>query len=307
MRQIIRLLPIVAALSLCMPGQARAEQDPVPNPQDQRMRTVNYDPSQVVHLSTAVGATLVVAFGSSEAVTAVAVTDSKDLAASPRGNFLFFKSKQALPLQPVIVLTTGPAGTRRYVFDIHTAPIADLGPDAPDVFYSVQFRYPGDEAAARRDSAAAAATRHQAELAQELVDAHAREADTELRLAHEQMERSARDPFHGDRNWHYVAQGDRSIMPLEVFDNGFSTVFRFPGNVRIPGVFVIDPDGKEATPNYAVKGDLLQVDSVARGWRLRDGQTVLCIWNLGFNPAGNPPGTGTASPDVQRITKESPK
>ncbi len=111
----------------------------------------------------------------------------------------------------------------------------------------------------------------------------------------------------GDRNWHYVAQGDRSILPLEVFDNGFSTVFRFPGNVRIPSVFMIDPDGKEATANYAVKGDLVQVDSVARGWRLRDGQTVLCIWNRAFNPVGQNPETGTTSPNVQRVVRDAPQ
>ena len=111
------------------------------------------------------------------------------------------------------------------------------------------------------------------------------------------------DPFFGSRNWHYVAQGDRSILPLEVFDNGFSTVFRFPGNVRIPSVFVINPDGKEATANYAVKGDLVQVDSVARAWRLRDGQTVLSIWNQAFDAIGQNPETGTTSPNVQRVVR----
>ncbi len=312
MRQFARMrrAAAIAAALLCIAlatGRAGAEQEPAPARTDPRMRYVDYNPAQVVHLSTAVGATLVVGFSPHEAITAVAVTDSKDLAASPRGNFLFFKSKIALPLQPVIVLTSGPVGTRRYVFDIRTVDAADLGPDAPEVFYSVQFRYPTDDAAARRAAAAAHAAAEQVELRQQLAQAQAQAADAELRLAHSEMEQRARDPLGGDRNWHYVAQGDRSLLPLEVFDNGFSTVFRFPGNVRIPAVFVIDPDGKEATPNYAVKGDLLQVERVARGWRLRDGETVLCIWNLAFDAVGRPPGTGTTSPDVQRITRESPR
>jgi type IV secretion system protein VirB9 len=91
-----------------------------------------------------------------------------------------------------------------------------------------------------------------------------------------------------------------------VFDNGFSTVFRFPGNVRVPSLFVINPDGKEATANYAVKGDLVQTESVARQWRLRDGDTVLCIFNRGYDPVGENPQTGTTSPNVQRVTKGSP-
>ena len=204
-----------------------------------------------------------------------------------------------MPVQPVIVLTSGEAGmTRRYVFEITTFDSASLAAKTPGVYYSVQFTYPDDDAAARRALAAA-------QQAKDDAQAQARETQFRLRLAHAQMEQRARDPFSGSRNWHYIAQGDRTLLPLEVFDNGFSTVFRFPGNVRIPSVFAIDPDGREATPNYAVKGDLVQVDSIARGWRLRDGQTVLCIWNRAFDPVGRNPGTGTTSPDVQRVVKEA--
>jgi type IV secretion system protein VirB9 len=275
-------------------------ENPIRGQRDARMRYVAYDPGQVVHLSTAVGATLVVGFSAKENVTAVAVTDSKDLKAMPKGNFLFFKSQQSLPLQPLIVLTTNDTGeTRRYVFEITTVDTKDLGPNAPEIYYSVQFTYPTEELATRR---ALAATR----AAKALADAQADAAQAQLQLAHNQMEERARDPLAGDRNWHYVAQGERSLLPLEVFDNGYSTVFRFPGNVRIPSIFVINPDGKEATPNYAVKGDLVEADSVARGWRLRDGQTVLCIWNRAFDPVGKNPGTETTSPNVQRVLRDAP-
>jgi type IV secretion system protein VirB9 len=96
------------------------------------------------------------------------------------------------------------------------------------------------------------------------------------------------------------------LLPLEVFDNGYSTVFRFPGNVRIPSIFVINPDGKEATPNYAVKGDLVQAGSVARGWWLRDGHTVLAIWNQAFDRVGRNPETQATSPNVQHVVKDPP-
>jgi type IV secretion system protein VirB9 len=296
MRRLKWALLCVSVLAL----PARAAEDPNPGREDARMRYLAYDPNQVVHLSTAVGATLVVGFGAKETVTAVAVTDSKDLKAMPKGNFLFFKSQVALPLQPVIVLTTTEGGEmRRYVFEITTVTAASLTADAPGIYYSVQFTYPADEAARRRAVAAAQA-------AKDLAAARAREAQLQLQLAHNQMEQRARDPFSGDRNWHYVAQGDRTLLPLEVFDNGYSTVFRFPGNVRIPSIFVINPDGKEATPNYAVKGDLVQVESVARGWRLRDGHTVLAIWNQAFDPVGRNPETQTTSPNVQRVVKDPP-
>lgn len=294
----MKKLAVALLCASCLSSPAWAEQEPSPGQHDTRMRYITYNESQVVHLSTAIGATLVVGFDQKETVTAVAVTDSKDLKAMPKGNFLFFKSQGPLPVQPVIVLTTSDTGTtRRYVFEITTVDVKDLSANSPGVYYSVQFTYPAQEAAKRRAIAAAQAAKDQ-------VASQAREAQLQLQLAHAQMEQRARDPFSGSRNWHYVAQGDRSILPLEVFDNGFSTVFRFPGNVRIPSVFVINPDGREATANYAVKGDLVQVDSVARGWRLRDGQTVLCIWNRAFDPVGQNPETGTTSPNVQRVVKE---
>jgi type IV secretion system protein VirB9 len=297
MRRLLWALLCTAMLSF----PAWAEEDPVPGQQDARMRYLAYNPDQVVHLSTAVGATLVVGFGAKETVTAVAVTDSKDLKAMPKGSFLFFKSQEILPLQPVIVLTSDQGGQmRRYVFEITTVPAASLGVDAPGIYYSVQFTYPADEAERRRVLAAAQAVR-------DVAASRAREAQHQLQLAHQKMEQKARDPFSGDRNWHYIAQGDRSLLPLEVFDNGYSTVFRFPGNVRIPSVFVINPDGKEATPNYSVKGDLVQIDSVARGWRLRNGQTVLAVWNRAFDPVGKSPETQTSSPNVQRVIKDAPK
>ena len=41
----------------------------------------------------------------------------------------------------------------------------------------------------------------------------------------EQAETDAALP---DRNCRDVARGDRSLTPIAVFDNGYSTVFRFP-------------------------------------------------------------------------------
>jgi len=290
-----RLLLAALCAVVVMPSLARAEEDPIAGRLDSRMRYIAYDPQQVFHLSTAVGATLVVGFAPDETVTQVAVTDSKDLKASPAKNFLFFKSRTALALQPVIVLTTNAQGRlRRYVFEVTTVD-APLNDNAPGIYYSVQFTYPADVAAQKRAAALQWAKKHAAD-----------EAQHQLQEAHLRMEEESRDPFLGPRNWHYVAQGERSILPLEVWDNGFSTVFHFPGNVRVPSIYVINPDGKEATANYSVKGDLVQVDAVARQWRLRDGHTVLCVFNEAFNAIGANPGTGTVSPDVRRVTNEAP-
>jgi type IV secretion system protein VirB9 len=295
----VRKLLAILLVGLALPAPVLAEEMPAASPSDTRMRYVAYDPGQVVDLKVAVGATMVVTFGDAETVTAVAVTDSKDLSAMPRGNFLFFKSKAELPAQPVIVLTKTSDGLKRYVFAITTTAAVPPSSPQPAFYYSVQFVYPREEALARQKAAAAKAAAARS--------AHkARLVAWRLHQAHNRLEAETRDPSSNNVNWHYVAQGDRSILPLEVHDNGFSTVFRFPGNVRIPSFYIINPDEHEATANYAVKGDLVVVDAVARGWRLRDGQTVLAIWNKAYDAIGNRPATGTTSAGVERQVREAP-
>ena len=295
MKRVRALIVATSFLSLPMASlPVRADQVPAAGQYDGRMRYVAYNPGQVVHLSTVVGNTMVVSFAANEMVTSVAVTDSLHLAAVPKGNYLFFKPSTPLALQPVIVLTQKADGSlRRYVFEIETVipPVPGSADNA--VFYSVQFTYPQDEAAVASAQAAAQARRVAQLNEQALALANQRAAEALLDAART-------DPFAGPRNYKYLAQGDKSLVPVAVWDNGYSTILQFAGNARIPALFVINPDGKEATASYAVSGSTVQVGQTAREFRLRDGGTVLNIYNLGFDTVGGNPGTGTTSPDVTR-------
>ncbi len=291
------LLPFLSGLVVCgmLFGQARADQIPAGGKYDTRMRYVAYNPGQVVHLSTIVGDTMVVSFAPDETVTSVAVTDSLHLAAVPKGNYLFFKPGAPLALQPVIVLTQRSDGAlRRYVFEIETVAAPNAADGTKGIFYSVQFTYPADEAKAAAARAAAAAKKIEQLNETALVRA-SRQATNSIFNA----ERT--NPLDGPRNYDYVAQGDRNLAPLAVWDNGYSTVLQFSGNMRLPAVFVVDPDAKEATISYSVNGNIIQVGQTVRELRLRDGGTVLNIYNLGFGSVGGNPETGTASPQVTRI------
>jgi type IV secretion system protein VirB9 len=286
-------------LSGLVSAQARAEQIPIGGSYDSRMRYVAYNPGQVVHLSTIIGATMVVSFSPTETVTSVAETDSLHLAAVPKGNYLFLKPNAALTLQPIIVLTQRADGSlRRYVFEIETVSSSTTANGSDGVFYSVQFTYPADEAAAEaaREAAEAAKIEQLNELALQRATQNAA-------LSLLNTERT--NPFAGTRNYKYVAQGDHGLAPLVVWDNGYSTVLQFTDNARIPAFFVIDPDGKEATASYSVNGETVQIGQTVRELRLRDGNTVLNIYNLGFDRVGGNPGTGTTSPQVTRVIDDT--
>lgn len=312
---------IGAALTTCLVGQALATQQPNPGSADSRVRNVNYDPANVVELWSTPGAVMVIQFADDEMVAVVAASDSHTLKAEPQGNYLFFKFEGCLIPEPVIVLTKLPSGKlRRYALQVETHPqicsnttspaivqasakgdprpmptqnlkhiSADaLGPDA-DVDYSVVFHYPRDDLARRRAAAKAVSDRYRKDRAGRILNA-ATTFDTQ-------------DPYSGNRNLRYVWRGDLNLLPRWVWDNGYSTAFVFPGQQRVPSLYYVAPDGKESTATYSVHGDTIIATGTAREWRLRDGNTVIEVWDLAYNPVGSTPGTGTASPLVQRVLK----
>ena len=111
------------------------------------------------------------------------------------------------------------------------------------------------------------------------------------------------DYYYGERNWRYLARGSYAIQPAEVSDNGETTAFRFPGNSPMPAIYRITPDGKEQIAAMSVDGDIAVVHGTAAAWRLRMGDAVCDVWNLGFDPIGQNPKTGTTSPDVIRSVR----
>lgn len=294
MKRLFRASLILGLVSLRGIVPALADQVPASGHFDPRMRYVDYNPGQVVHLSAVVGSTLVIGFADTETVSAVAEADSIHLAAVPKQNYLFLKPSAVLALQPVIVLTQRQDGSlRRYVFEIATLPDNDATA-LQNVFYSVQFTYSIDDAAAAQAKLAADAAKTAALNTKALATA-------EATATHSILVNQKTNPAAGPRNYKYDAQGAKSLAPAAIWDNGYSTFIQFPGNTRIPSIFVVDPDGKEATATYSVDGDTIQISQTAREFRLRDGSTVLNIFNRAYNQVGGNPDTGTVSPTVKRV------
>lgn len=300
-----RILTLTLALATALPTAAIARETPRSGRKDARMRTVVYDPAQVVRLSTVVATALVVTFDSREKIAAVAVTDSKNLVATPRENFLFMKSRDILTPQPIIVLTKGPRGTRRYVFEVEAISAARQSAEQRDVYYSVEFRYPADRAQALMVAQRSRERQRRARQAQLAIASERARVRRRLAQASTPVAAAAVALPVPVANWRYVAQGNRRLTPGKVYDNGTTTFFQFPPNTRMPAIFRINPDGHEVATNVSVKNDWMMVGGVGRGWRLRDGKANLTIWNQNPTPSGSTPATGTVSPAVRRVMRNS--
>jgi type IV secretion system protein VirB9 len=277
-----------ALLCLSLSVPAIALETPKAGNLDNRIRYVPYEPGNVVDVWTAPGAVMVVEFAGDERVVNVAASDSAYLKAQPSGNYLFFKPMAMLSPQPVVVLTRTEDGKlRRYDFEFETRQ-SKLSADS-DVDYTVVFTYPHDAWLKRLAASRAARARARKEAA----EARLKETTAEMQ-----------NPYEGERNYRYIARGNRAIAPAAVWDNGYSTAFTFPGMQRIPSLFRVNPDGKEATADYSVHGSTVIAPDTAPEWLLRDGHAVLAVYDLSYNPVGATPGTHTISPSVVRVLRE---
>jgi type IV secretion system protein VirB9 len=304
------LAATVALLVLTAPAFALEHPSGAQNP-DQRVCDVVYNPNDIVDVTAEVGAAVTIAFRSSERIDYVSASDTAHLkqAETKGSNVLWLKATEPMASQPLSVRTLQEDGTPRdYAIQwtairppavepartalasstepAHLADAAPLQPSDPArPCYVVRYQYPADDKAAKDKAARAQWAAWQQKKA-------------EIALRQQQIEA-------GSHNVRYVAMGDTSIGPTEIFDDGYTTELHFPGNMRIPVILTVTPDGKESqvTGVTAEDNGVVKLQSVLPMIRLRDGNLVLCIFNKGYNPIGNNPSTGTTSPSIDRDVK----
>lgn len=280
----IRPLVVVLACAAALPAPAAgAIETPRAEAADPRVKTLDYDPRQVVRIVGAFRTATQIRFGADETILHVALGDSSAWEAAAESNLLFLKpTAPGAPTNLIVTTRAADGGLRHYAFELAVRG-GPIGRRAADTFFVVQFRYPDTEK-----------SRLQAQLSAEAQVLEARVLQLKL----------ARGVLEGPRNLAYALQGSAAIAPSEVSDNGRFTVLRFPGAQAIPAVFAVSPDGAEALVQFDVRGEFVVVHQTAAQLRLRRGREVLCIFNLAPAPAGDPTGTATAAPDVDRTLRQ---
>ena len=276
------LLCIVVATGATLASPAFALQERQAGRYDARVRTVAYNPMNVVRVIGGTFNSTQVIIAPDETITQVAIGDSEAWLAQPAGNLLFVKPAEARAPTNMQVVTKRPDGSMRsYQFEL-VARNAMAGQPAAGAVFAVAFTYPEDArqaASAKRERNAAVADEQTAQA------------------------RLAVDFLSGPRNWRYTAQGSSTIQPAEASDNGRITAFRFPGNSQMPTIYSIAADGQESIVPYTVRDELALVSSTAPEFWLRLGDEVVRIFNRGYDPAGISFNTGTTAPDVVRTVR----
>ncbi len=267
----------IVAISLA-PHPAFAAETPLPGPKDARVRNVNYDPDQVVSVFGSFRHAVEIEFGPGETVTQAALGDTVSWQIAPVGNMVFLKPRERAGGTNLIVITNNNGALRTYHFNLA------LG--TGELMYGIRFRYPKQERAA-------------AALQVQIASAQAAKA-VENSIVTSALDHAV---IEGSRNMNYTVQGDATLQPTEISDNGEFTVLRYPGHADIPSIFAIDVDGTETIVPYDVREDFVVIHAVYRQLRLRRGTAVLCVYNEAAPRNDRADRTGTVSNVVERKVK----
>lgn len=266
------------ALALCMAvaavGPAMADQVSTPSKFDSRIRYVTFNPADVVRVDTVAGIATHIRLEEGEEYVTHAFGDAEAWSFAIEKNHVFIKPRAEKADTNLIIVTD----RREYNFQL----VYHAKADGPAVF-KLSFHYP--------DTAA--------KQAAVVKEAKAVEAGFAVPA--------------GPARTNYTMAGDFTIAPLNVWDDGKFTFFKFPGNRDFPAIYMVDADGRESIVNRNSIGkssDVVVVQKVNEKWSLRLGQQALAVFNEDMIAAGDVPivtnpyaASGTSSPVVERVVK----
>jgi type IV secretion system protein VirB9 len=238
MKRFILILSALAGLLT----QGFAAQTPQSGRLDQRVTHVTYQANNVVKVRAAYGISTMIIFDESEKFQTLSLgdTESWQIVPAAAGNILFVK-----PIARDVPTNLNIVTDKRIYF----LELVDQAPGNGDVF-GIQFNYPEN---ALNDALREEATIRAANPAISNID-------------------------KANLNINYSFSGQDALKPVEVFDDGKMTFFRFAG--RMPAIFKVNLDFTESLVNFRREGEYIVVDGTAAQFTLREGDLWTCIFNL---------------------------
>ncbi|QKX01795.1 P-type conjugative transfer protein VirB9 [Wolbachia endosymbiont of Cruorifilaria tuberocauda] len=200
---------------------------------DSRIKTFVYSPNEVFTVVFSQGYYSYIEFAEGEKIKNIAVGDASSWKISPYDNKLLIMPFEVSSRTNMIITTTR---KRNYIFDLISRPNYDKYPSADaekashdysaekDISYVVRFYYPQDEDEFD-------------------VDLDEVSTPTQTQCVIDKLEGVIQE--NATRyNYTYINKGvNADIIPMELFDDGYLTYFKFRDNNKIPQIFI---EGNEA-------------------------------------------------------------
>ena len=209
---------------------------------DNRIRSVAYDPEQIVRILGKTGIQSTIEFGAGERIENVAVGDSSAWQITPnrRASLLFVKPLASRSRTNMTVVTD----KHTYMFDL----VAGEKSAAP--VYALKFSYPNDKKIepVKPVPQVAATTRPPATV--------------------------TADKLHFD----WKSKGNERLLPARVFDDGTAVYLAWDRATPLPAILTQNEDRKEGPVNYQLRGDYIVISPVPANLVLRYGRKSATLW-----------------------------
>ncbi|MFL6726602.1 MAG: TrbG/VirB9 family P-type conjugative transfer protein [Sphingomicrobium sp.] len=212
---------------------------------DSRIRTLAYNPDEIVRILGKAGIQSTIEFASDERIENVAVGNSAEWQITPnrRASLLFVKPLAARSRTNMTVVTD----RRTYMFDLvagdrRTTPV-----------YALKFSYPNDkplEAPRAIQQAAVAPPQIQSPAAM------------------------TADKLHFDWN----TKGSAKLLPARVFDDGAALYLAWNRDTPLPAILTQSDDRREGPVNYRMSGEYIVISPIPANLVLRYGTRSAVLW-----------------------------
>jgi type IV secretion system protein VirB9 len=245
---------------------------------DSRIRTLAYDPDQIVRILGKAGIQSTIEFAPDERIENVAVGDSAAWQITPnrRASLLFVKPLNGHSRTNMTVVTD----RRTYMFDLVA------GASMP--VYALKFSYPHDKP-----------VQPVTQPAQQVAAAAQPPAAT-----------TTADKLHFD----WKTKGNSKLLPARVFDDGASLYLAWGKETPLPAILTQSEDRKEGPVNFRMSGEYIVVSPIPQNLVLRYGNRVAVLWptrRIAPAPAASPtrmavaPMSQTQPPVSQPVISEA--
>jgi type IV secretion system protein VirB9 len=210
---------------------------------DNRIRSLAYDPDQIVRILGKAGIQSTIEFAPDERIENVAVGDSAAWQITPnrRASLLFVKPLRAHSRTNMTVVTD----RRTYMFDLVA------GDKWTTPIYALKFSYPNDKpppSETKVDPVVVAAAPPPAMM--------------------------TADKLHFD----WKSKGHGKLVPARVFDDGAAVYLSWNREIPLPAILTMSEDRKEGPLTYRVSGDYIVVSPIPQNLVLRYGNRMAVLW-----------------------------
>ncbi|WP_341808054.1 P-type conjugative transfer protein VirB9 [Wolbachia endosymbiont (group E) of Neria commutata] len=199
---------------------------------DSRIKTFVYSPNEVFTVVFSQGYYSYIEFAEGEKVKNIAVGDASSWKINPYDNKLLIMPFEVSSRTNMIITTTK---KRNYIFDLISRPNYDKHPDTgaekvshdysaeKDISYIVRFYYPQEK---------------------DEFDVDLDEISPSTQMQHVVKEPEKVIQENDTKyNYTYIDDGgNESLVPIELFDDGYLTYFKFKDNNKIPQILVEEKD-----------------------------------------------------------------